>query len=89
MKVGLIIAALALVYVFYPTYELRSRAGSEAAWIAGDQTHWSLADCRRAGRALADSEWRCHQNNPWHQLFRTGTRYDPDIQDSQRALGGD
>jgi len=88
MKVGLVIAALALAYVFYPTYELLIRAGAAAAWAPGGETHWSLADCRRAGQALDEGEWRCRQNNPWVLLFRTGMRYDPDIQDSQRDPDG-
>lgn len=85
MKLGLVLAAVALLYVFYPTYELVTRSGS-ALWTAGSATYWSLADCRSAGRALAEGEWRCRRNNPWHLLFRTGTRYDPDINDSQRDL---
>lgn len=88
MKVGLVIGALALMYVFYPTYESLSRTGPGAAWVAGDRTYWSLADCRNAGRSLAEGESRCRRNNPWHLLFRTGTRYDPDINASQRALEG-
>lgn len=88
MKVGLVIGTLVLLYVFYPTHEALSRTGPDAAWIAGDRTYWSLADCRNAGRALAQGEWRCRKNNPWHLLFRTGTRYDPDINASQRELDG-
>lgn len=88
MKVGLVIAALVLAYVFYPTYEMLARSGPGVAWASSDETHWSLAHCRRAGQALAEGEWRCRQNNPWHRLFRTGTRYDPDIKDSQQALDG-
>jgi hypothetical protein len=87
VKLGLVIAALVLLYVFYPTYELVTRSGSPA-WAADDRTYWSLADCRAAGRALAEAEWRCRANNPWHLLFRTGTRYDPDINASQRELEG-
>lgn len=85
MKLALVIATLVLLYIFYPTYELATRSGS-APWAAGGETYWSLADCRAAGRALAEGEWRCRRNNPWHLLFRTGTRYDPDINTSQRAL---
>lgn len=88
MKVGLVIAVLILAYVFYPTYQLLSRTEGDAAWTARNGTHWSLAGCRRAGQAPGEGEWRCRQNNPWHQLFRTGTRYDPDIKASQRDLDG-
>jgi hypothetical protein len=85
MKLGVVIAILGLLYLFYPSYELLTRSLDDQKWRAGD-TYWSLSRCRAGGRALGDAEWRCRQNNPWHQLFRTGTRYDPDIHDSQRAL---
>jgi len=88
MKIGLILAVLALAYVFYPTHELLTRPGPDAAWASGGRTHWSLTDCRKAGAAHDGGEWRCRQNNPWYLLFRTGTRYDPDIKDSQQELDG-
>jgi hypothetical protein len=85
MKLGVAIALLAVLYSFYPTYELAVRSAGDQPWQSG-ATHWSLARCREAGAALDEGEWRCRQNNPWHLLFRTGTRYDPAINESQRAL---
>ncbi|MGB5098843.1 MAG: hypothetical protein WBN82_13145 [Porticoccaceae bacterium] len=38
---------------------------------------------------MRNAQWRCRQNNPWYLLFRTSTRYDPKIRDSQDALSGD
>lgn len=88
MKLGVVIAVLALLYVFYPSYQLWSRPVGGQEWRAG-ATYWALSRCRAGGRALDGAEWRCRQNNPWHQLFRTGTRYDPQIHESQRALEAD
>lgn len=85
MKLGVVIVVLGLLYIFYPSYELLTRPLDDQKWRVGD-TYWSLSRCRAGGRALGGTEWRCRQSNPWHQLFRTGTRYDPDIHESQRAL---
>lgn len=85
MKLGVVIGLLAVLYVFWPTYELTERPSGDEPWRSG-ATHWSLARCRAAGAALDEGQWRCRQNNPWHFLFRTGTRYDPAIDESQRAL---
>ena len=85
MKFGMVIGLLALGYVFYPSYELLSRAASGQPW-GGGATYWSLSRCREAAVSLDGMQWRCRQNNPWHLLFRTATRYDPAIYESQRAL---
>jgi hypothetical protein len=94
MKVGVVIFVLAMLYVFYPSYELQVRPSAGDNWAgsgntAGGGTIWSHDQCRKQGRALRDIQWRCRQNNPWHLLFQTSTRYDPEIRDSQDALSGD
>ncbi|MBK6960580.1 MAG: hypothetical protein IPN63_02430 [Gammaproteobacteria bacterium] len=94
MKIGAAIFVLAMLYLFYPSYELQIRATTGDNWTtAGNPTWgntiWSRDQCRKQGRALRDMQWRCRQNNPWHLLFQTSTRYDPEIRDGQEVLSGD
>jgi len=89
MKIGAVIFVLAMLYLFYPSYELQVRSSTDDNWNVSGGTIWSRDQCRRQGRALRGGQWRCQQNNPWHHLFQTSTRYDPDIRDSQDALLGD
>jgi len=94
MKIGAAIFVLAMLYLFYPRYELQIRASAGDNWTTsgnptwGD-TIWSRDQCLKQGHAVRDAQWRCWQNNPWHLLFQTSTRYDPEIRDSQDALSGD
>ena len=89
MKIGAAIFVLAMLYLFYPSYELQIRASAGDHWTTYGGTIWSHDQCRQQGRAVREAQWRCLQNNPWHLLFRTSTRYDPEIRDSQDALSGD
>lgn len=94
MKIGAAILVLVMLYLFYPTYELQIRASTGDRWTTSGNptwggTIWSRDQCRKQGHAVRDVQWRCAQNNPWHLLFQTSTRYDPRIRDSQDALSGD
>lgn len=94
MKIGAAIFVLAMLYLFYPSYELQIRATTGDNWTTSGNTTWSDTiwsrdQCRKQGRAVRDAQWRCRQNNPWHLLFQTSTRYDPEIRDSQDVLSGD
>ena len=89
MKVGVVVLLLVLLYVFYPRYELQVRAPESGGWTAQVASIWSSRECHRQGQALHDTRWRCRQNDPWHLLFQTGTRYDPRISGSQDALSDD
>ena len=89
MKVGVVVLVLVLLYVFYPRYELQVRSADGDAWAVSGQTIWSSRECHRQGQALHDTRWRCRQNDPWHLLFQTGTRYDPRIRGNQDALSED
>ena len=89
MKIGAAIFVLAMLYLFYPSYELQTRASAGDDWTTYGGTIWSHDQCHEQGRAVREAQWRCRQNNPWYLLFRTSTRYDPEIRDSQDALSGD
>ena len=89
MRIGAAIFVLAMLYLFYPSYELQTRTAAGDNWTTYGGTIWSHDQCRQQGRAVREAQWRCLQNNPWHLLFRTSTRYDPEIRDSQDALSGD
>lgn len=94
MKIGAAIFVLVMLYIFYPTYELQTRelqarASTGDRWTTYGGTIWSRDQCRKQGHAVRDAQWRCAQNNPWHLLFQTSTRYDPGIRDSQDVLSGD
>jgi len=89
VKVGAVVLALALLYMFWPRYELQAQALDSEDWATKASAIWSYQECRRQGHALHGVQWRCRQNDPWHLLFQTGTRYDPRIRGSQDALSGD
>lgn len=89
MKIGAAVFVLAVLYLFYPSYELQIRSTTGDNWTTAGNTTWSRDQCRKQGRAVRDAQWRCRQNNPWHLLFQTSTRYDPEIRDSQDVLSGD
>lgn len=89
MKVGAAVLALILLYIFWPRYDLQTRARDDDTWATQTSSIWSHQTCLRQGHALRDTQWRCRQDDPWHLLFQTGTRYDPRIRGSQDSMSDD
>ncbi|MGB5098844.1 MAG: hypothetical protein WBN82_13150 [Porticoccaceae bacterium] len=53
MKIGVAIFVLAMLYLFYPSYELQIRASAGDNWTTYGGTIWSHDQCHEQGASRA------------------------------------
>mgnify|MGYP003629690440 CR=1 FL=1 len=89
MKLILMSLLAAVVYVFWPTYDLLVRAeAASKRYTLMESGFYSRAGCEQLGQRIDPLRYRCDRTTRWTAIFGNYTRYDPAIRETQKRLAG-